>query len=253
MEEGSDFIPCPQNMELPRGSSLISAVYGDLTTGQPVTARYLSERVILAPQNEQVVVVNDEVLRLLPGKAHVFLSADSADDETAAAILVEFLNSLQGSGLPPHRLLLKVGAPIMLLRNLDPLNGLCNGTRLIVRRLRARVLEAEIITGRRAGDSTFIPRITLISDKSALPFEFRRRQFPMCIAYAMTINKAQGQTLRHVGLHLTKDVFSHGQLYVAFSRATNPENIKVKVLQVGRLCNVVYDEALLTPEEAERV
>jgi ATP-dependent DNA helicase PIF1 len=44
----------------------------------------------------------------------------------------EFLNSLSITGLCDHELHLKVGVPVMLLRNLDPSRGLCNGTRLIV-------------------------------------------------------------------------------------------------------------------------
>jgi ATP-dependent DNA helicase PIF1 len=59
----------------------------------------------------------------------------------------------------------------------------------------------------------FIPtRITMIPSDSGLPFDFKRRQFPVKPAYAMTINKSQGQTLTFVGINLTRPVFSHGQL-----------------------------------------
>jgi hypothetical protein len=97
---------------------------------------------------------------------------------------------------------------------------------------------------------TFIPRIKFIFDNSGLPFTFGRKQFPLRLAYAMTINKSQEQTLSHVGLHLGDDVFSHGQLYVAFSRAKAPSNIKVQLPaavhgQSGLMRNVVYEEALL--------
>jgi hypothetical protein len=66
----------------------------------------------------------------------------------------------------------------------------------------------------------------------------------------MTINKSKGQTLSHVGLHLADDVFSHGQLYVAFSCAKAPANVKVQLLDIvhgwiGLMGNVVYEEALL--------
>jgi ATP-dependent DNA helicase PIF1 len=96
----------------------------------------------------------------------------------------------------------------------------------------------------------FIPRIKFISNNSNLPFTFARKQFPLRLAYAMTINKSQGQTLSHVGLHLGDDVFLHGQLYVAFSRAKAPANIKVLLPDTvhgrsGLMCNVVYEEALL--------
>ncbi len=162
----------------------------------------------------------------------------------------EFLNTLEVSGMPSHKLSLKIGALVILLRNLDPLAGLCNGMRLIVRRFTMRVVEVEIITGKWAGNVAFIPRIKFISDNNGLPFTFARKQFPLRLAYAMTINKSQGQTLSHVGLHLTYDVFSHGQFYVAFSRAKAAENVKVQLLdivhgRIGLMRNVVYEEALL--------
>ncbi len=95
----------------------------------------------------------------------------------------------------------------------------------------------------------FIPRIKFISNNSGLPFTFVRKQFPLRLTYAMTINKFQGQTLSHVGLHLTDDVFSHGQFYVAFSRTKAPANIKVQLPdimhgRIGLMRNVVYKEAL---------
>jgi ATP-dependent DNA helicase PIF1 len=191
------------------------------------------------------------VLSYLPSAQVDFLSADSAEDkEVANTYPSEFLNTLEVSGMPSHKLPLKIGAPVMLLRNLDPSAGLCNGTRLIVRRFTMRVIEAQIIIGKGAGNVAFIPRIKFIFDNSGLPFTFARKQFPLRLAYAMTINKSQGQTLSHVGLHLTDDVFSHGQLYVAFSRAKAPANVKVQLPdtvhgRIGLMRNVVYKEALL--------
>jgi ATP-dependent DNA helicase PIF1 len=113
-----------------------------------------------------------------------------------------------------------------------------------------RVVEAEIIIGKGAGNVAFISHIKFISDNSGLPFTFARKKFPLQLAYAMTINKSQGQTLSHVGLHLTDVVFSHGQFYVAFSRVKALANIKVQLLDtmhgwIGLMRNVVYEEALL--------
>jgi ATP-dependent exoDNAse (exonuclease V) alpha subunit len=158
-----------------------------------------------------------------------FLSADSTkeDIEVANTYLSEFLNTLEVSGMPSHKLSFKIGAPMMLLCNLDPSARLCNGKRLIVRHFTMRVIEAEIITCKGAGNVAFISCIKFIFDNNDLPFTFARKQFPLWLAYAMTINKSQGQTLFHVGLHLTDDIFSHGQLYVAFSCVKALANVKV--------------------------
>jgi ATP-dependent DNA helicase PIF1 len=108
---------------------------------------------------------------------------------------IEYLNSLVSSSLPLAHLALKVGCPIMLLRNLDPSKGLCNGTRLRVSEIRTRVLKCKIISGdsRFAGKVVFIPRITLAPTAEDLPIPLRRRQFPVRLAFAMTVNKSQGQ------------------------------------------------------------
>jgi hypothetical protein len=229
---------------------MVVAIYPRLHEGQ-ATNKYLLERAILALHNKEVSLINAMVLSYLPGAQVDFLSADSVEDtEVANTYLSEFLNTLEVSGMPSHKLSFKIGAPVILLCNLDPLAGLCNGTRLIIRRFTMRVVEVKIIIGKWAGNVAFIPRIKFISDNNGLPLTFARKQFPLRLAYAMTINKFQGQTLSHVGLHLTDDVFSHGQLYVAFSRAKAPENVKVQLPdivhgRIGLMRNVVYEEALL--------
>ena len=125
----------------------------------------------------------------------------------------EFLHTIKVSGLPPHVLRVKLGCPVVLLRNLNTLEGLCNGTRLIVTRLHARVICAQYATGVRRGDTVFIPRIDVIPENmEEFGFKFKRRQFPLRLAFAMTINKAQGQSFERVGIDLTREVFTHGQL-----------------------------------------
>jgi ATP-dependent DNA helicase PIF1 len=87
------------------------------------------------------------------------------------------------------------------------------------------MIEAEITTGTHQGESVFLHRMSMQPSDNLLPFTFVRRQFPIRPCYAMTINKAQGQTLNKVALYLKDDVFTHGQLYVAMSRVTSYENL----------------------------
>ncbi|EFX62738.1 hypothetical protein DAPPUDRAFT_36790, partial [Daphnia pulex] len=88
---------------------------------------------------------------------------------------------------------------------------------------------AEIASGKNKGEPVFLPRMSMSPTDSDLPFKLKRLQFPVLLAFAMTINKSQGQTFDRVGIYLTEPVFSHGQLYVAFSRATSREGVKVVV------------------------
>ena len=81
----------------------------------------------------------------------------------------------------------------MLLRNLDTASGACNGTRLIVNNITTRVIDATIINGSHANQRYFIPRIPLSPETNILPIKFTRLQFPVRPAFAMTINKSQGQ------------------------------------------------------------
>ncbi|XP_031124334.1 uncharacterized protein LOC116027048 [Ipomoea triloba] len=173
--------------------------------------------------------------------------ADGSSSVLSDVHTPEFLSTIRASGLPNHSLTLKVGSPVMLMRNIDHTLGLCNGTRLVVTKLGNHVVEGSILAGPNAGTKVLIARMTITPSDPRLPFKFNRRQFPLMLSYAMTINKSQGQTLSKVGLILKKPVFVHGQLYVAASRVSQPDGLKILVCNESKqncnsTTNVVYKE-----------
>nr|KAJ0215763.1 hypothetical protein LSAT_V11C300143230 [Lactuca sativa] len=147
--------------------SLIEFVYPSILENYS-DINYFQERAILAPKNEVVQEINDRLLKKFPGDEVEYLSSDSIceseflhDQFDANLYSPDVLNGLKVSGLPNPKLVLKIGVPVMLLRNIDQKNGLCNGTRLQVLSLGKRVIEAHIITGTNIGNRTFIPRMSL--------------------------------------------------------------------------------------------
>ncbi|PIA29092.1 hypothetical protein AQUCO_06300048v1 [Aquilegia coerulea] len=232
---------------------LLFKVYPNLNVEEVVIETYLQERSIFSARNDDVATLNELAINHFPGELHEYLAADKAieDDQPIEnrgnSISNENMQALDPPSLPPFKLQLKVGCPIMLLRNLQPRDGLCNGTRLMVVQFATRVVEAKILNGSHAGNYVFIPRITLQPSVSETPFQMARRQFPVRLAFAMTINKSQGQSVKYVGIDLRNQVFSHGQLYVALSRCTSSNRISVLLGNEDddKTTNVVYPEVLL--------
>ncbi|XP_047072869.1 ATP-dependent DNA helicase PIF1-like [Lolium rigidum] len=209
--------------------------------------KYITSRAILATKNDCVDKINLKMIDRFQGEEMVYYSFDSVEEDPYGYYPEDFLNNLTPNGLPPHMLKLKINCPIILLRNIDPANGLCNGTRLVVRGFHKNAIDAEIVLGQHSGMRVFLPRIPLCpSDEEMFPFRFKRKQFPVRLSFAMTINKSQGQTIPNVGIYLPKPVFSHGQLYVALSRATATSNIKV-------LIGTCEEENENTKEEKKKV
>ncbi|UYV81677.1 hypothetical protein LAZ67_20001950 [Cordylochernes scorpioides] len=170
-----------------------------------IGVNYLSEewlcaRTILAPKNTTLCAreINNTILNSIPGESKIYRSIDTmVDPDESVSYPPEFLNSLELSGTPSHKIVLKVGVPVILIRNLDP-PRLCNGTRLCITQMGTNVLQARILTGSFRGEEVLIPRIPIIPND--LPFKFRRLEFPVMVAFAMTINKSQGQTLQVVDM-----------------------------------------------------
>ena len=192
IEELNKFaIKFPDDYIVSTKEDLIEKVFPNLTS-KKVDPEDLIDGAIYTPLNADVKDMNDICMKLLPGKSRTYLSADSIlEHDHQEAIPTEYLNSLSVSGLPDHQLELKIGAPVMLLRNLQggQSNSLRNGTRMIIVNMMDRCLECEVATGSMRGLRVYLPRIPHHDSAGDFPFTIVRRQFPVRPEFCITINK----------------------------------------------------------------
>ncbi|XP_076948844.1 ATP-dependent DNA helicase PIF1-like [Bidens hawaiensis] len=133
---GDKFIKIPNDMIVPFTTpdnsirDLINTIFPALDNNVQ-SQEYVSSRAILTTRNDSVDEVNDYMIDIFNGEERVYYSFDTTEDDHRNLYPTEFLNSINVSGLPPHKLRIKIGCPIILLRNIDPSDGLCNGTRLV--------------------------------------------------------------------------------------------------------------------------
>ena len=147
---------------------------------------------ILTPKNANMHEINTKCIEKFPGKQINRRSIDSAsldnDDLNEYQIPVEVLNTLPTpSGMAPHVLELKKGCPLVILKNLNVSEGLCNGTRCILLDVSRSYLKVRLLHN---GKEAAIPRITM-TDNEKYGFTLKRHQFPVQLCFAMSINKAQ--------------------------------------------------------------
>ena len=204
--------------------------YTNLDNPRTTSKDYLSERAILAIANKDVASINSKIMMRMPGELTIYWSVDrAASEEDEELFPTEYFNAFYEASLPPHKLCVKPGVPVMLLRNLDP-PRLCNGTRLRITQCGKQIFEGEIMGGTHDGEKVMLFKTPLQSKENnkRIPTPFVRKQYPVRPAFAMTINKLQGQSMKFVGINLqSRPAFSHGQLYVAFSRVTKRGNLHV--------------------------
>lgn len=243
---GEDIIEIPQHL-IGNVENIINDVYGNL--GQNLLTDQIMNSVVLACTNEDCAAVNNDVLNRMPGEFKVYTSFDKVVSEDEAEINnfpIEFLNTLDVSGFPPHRLKMKLNCIVLLIRNLNTSQGLVNGTRMRVKALHNNSVDCEVLTGHSRNKRFLIPRTHMQSSGSELPFKFQRTQFPLIVAFAMTINKSQGQTFQKVGILLKRPVFTHGQLYVASSRVTTFEGLKYYIEEHTGQGHLANDDRIFT-------
>ncbi|QRV82937.1 ATP-dependent DNA helicase PIF1 [Ceratobasidium sp. AG-Ba] len=152
IQEGHDGpVEFNPNMHVSSRAELIDRVYPNLSTaGQQFSDEFLQERTILAGRNDDVLLLNNKILDKFPGEKKVYYSADKVNTEIGVdsnltrELSTEYLNTLNSASIPVSKLELKVGCPIMILRNLAPSQGVCNGTRAIVVHAGQRVLEVTL-------------------------------------------------------------------------------------------------------------
>ena len=121
----------------------------------------------------------------------------------------------------------------MLIKNISIKDGLCNGTRLRVIKCGEHTIRASILYGVHTGKCFTFPRVHFYPNNEQMEVKLKRTQYPFRLAFAMTINKSQGQTFDRIGISLCDPVFSHGQLYVAMSRVRAFCDLGIRVCQLN--------------------
>nr|KAJ0210227.1 hypothetical protein LSAT_V11C400191970 [Lactuca sativa] len=198
--DNTSWVQIPESLLIPSEPSalkdLIQFVYGDCILTHPI-AIDVSQREIVCPTNEVADKINNIVLKAITNSG---VPNGKHTSDLEGLYPIEYLNELVFPGIPPHALHWK------------------QGTSIIYHNDRNFYWKTCIHSSHK-----------FIHTPSDLSFSFLGKQFPVKICYAMTINKIQGQSLRKISVYLAQPIFAHGQLYVAFSRATSPATIKIVI------------------------
>ena len=245
---------------------MVKFVYGQDVINNPTAC---IQRCILAPTNAQVDLYNAAVLDLLSSTSRQYRAADSLEehDEVVEAMgsnidgtsplpnpdaVLDYVRHRRPSGMPDYNLRVKIGGVYRLLRNLSIDMGLVKNIRVVItgmgpKLIAVRTLRTDAQTSEiNSNADILLPRITF-KDRLPSSHTLCRRQFPLAPAYASTFHSCQGLTLDRVGVDLTEDVFTHGQLYTALSRIRNRSDAVVRLPTPNSIAttNVTYRELLI--------
>lgn len=224
-------------------------------------------RCILAPTNAQVDSYNAAILNLLSSTSRQYLAADSLEEHTDTMqrtnpdcdvdsplpnpdAVLDYVRYQRPNGIPDYSLTVKVGGVYRLLRNFSIDLGLVKNVRVVVVGLGSKLVTIRILqhsqTSGAGTSDILLPRITF-KEKLRSGHTLCRRQFPLAPAYASTFHSCQGLTLDRVGIDLTQDVFTHGQLYTALSRIRNRSDaiVRFSTPDQSTTTNVTYKELLI--------
>uniref|UniRef100_A0A183BU63 ATP-dependent DNA helicase n=1 Tax=Globodera pallida TaxID=36090 RepID=A0A183BU63_GLOPA len=255
--------------------ALIEFVFGDALKDPLANIEQLRGAAILCPLNKDTFKLNAELMKRISNPApisaqqtdRVYISVDTVDPDSPIDVLAlnvaeRYIENIYGKtppGMPEHSLQLKVGAVMMVIKNISVAHGLCNGTRVQIISLGDNIVTCRYIQGPRAGTDfkmyrhrfRFGARGREATRHGAV--KWTRLQFPLRPGFVITTHKAQGQTLARVGVHLSSSqCFAHGQFYVAMSRARTSDDIRV--LTSARSANCVQNwvvQAVVDKEDIE--
>ena len=210
------------------------------------------DHAILTVYNNTIAKINKAIFAQLYSFLSIFYFTDfieqnGGEENNIELPLVELLQIFNFSSLFLLKLSLKVGASIILLQNLSPKEGLCNNTYIVITCIRQHCIEIQILGGRFNSQVQLILYIKLTSIEGELPFIISKRQFPIQLCFAMTVNKLQGQSFNFIRVDLCMPVFIHRKLYVALLRVIDINELSVLLLQNrdSIIANIIYLEVLL--------
>jgi ATP-dependent DNA helicase PIF1 len=212
----------------------------DKTDGDGASPTFHS-KAVLSPTNRRVDELN-RIIQERRGTRTTTLTAstklrDGQKDSLGLDLAPEMLYDLGANNTPPHLLQLAEGDVVFLMRTLDKRKKLTTNTRLQILDVKTRFVKVQTLGDR--PQTHLIPRITFTFKMARRkPLLVNRLQFPLRLAYAMTFNKAQGQTLDKVLIdgtsktlskHECHGAFTHGHCNVAISRVRRRQDIAILV------------------------